>query len=132
MRIKRISRSPHRQKDKISIISSRQETRLLEHMALLEGMLDRIRYFCIEAADGSSSKGMQLADRLRSGTLRFVVSLLHILFNDNSDPSIRTPLLWHDVLLNSVTMRERANILHRGLQEMCRLFNELDTKSTNL
>ncbi|XP_026828341.1 folliculin-interacting protein 1 isoform X2 [Ooceraea biroi] len=107
---------------------SQLETRLLEHMALLEGMLDRIRYFCIEA-----SNGMQLADRLSRGTSRFVISLLRILFDVNSDTGIRAPLLWHDVLLNSAMMKEKTNVslLYRGLQQMYHLFDELDTKSTN-
>jgi hypothetical protein len=101
-------------------------------MALLEGMLDRIRYFYIETSNGSSTEGgTQLADRLCRGTSRLVVSLLRVLFNP--DASIRAPLLWHDVLLNSVTIKERAaNTLHRALQHMYQSFDELDTKSTNL
>jgi len=101
-------------------------------MALLEGMLDRIRYFYIETNNGSSSRGTQLADRLRRGTSRFVVSLLRVLFNVDPEAGIRAPLLWHDVLLNSVTIKERANGLHRTLQHMYHLFDQLDTKSTNL
>lgn len=105
---------------------------LLEHMALLEGMLDRLRYFCIETnkINGSTCK-IQLADRICRATSRFVISLLHILLNVSVDTSIRTPLLWHDVLLNSVTVYDNTNTLHRSLQQMCQLFDELDTKSTN-
>jgi hypothetical protein len=108
------------------------QTRLLEHMALVEGMLDRLRYFCIEtnSINSSNCKGMQLADKMCKGTSRFVVSPLHVLLNANVGN--RAPLLWHEVLLNSVTVREKTNILHRSLQQMCQLFDELDTKSTNL
>ncbi|XP_072767771.1 folliculin-interacting protein 1 isoform X2 [Anoplolepis gracilipes] len=109
-----------------------QKARLLEHMALLEGMLDRLRYFCIETnkINGSTCK-MQLTDRICRATSRFVISLLHVLLNVSVDISTCTPLLWHDVLLNSVTVYDTTNILHRSLQQMCQLFEELDTKSTN-
>ncbi|KAL6261448.1 hypothetical protein P5V15_006540 [Pogonomyrmex californicus] len=112
---------------------SQIKTRLLEHMALLEGMLDRLRYFCIETSNISDSncKRMQLTDRMCRATSRFVFSLLHILLDVSVDVNTRTPLLWHDVLLNSVTMTEQTNTLHRNLQQMCQLFDELDTKSTN-
>lgn len=111
-------------------ICSRIKARLLEHMALLEGMLDRLRYFCIETSKINCK--IQLADRICRATSRFVVSLLHILLNVSVDINTRTPLLWHDVLLNSVTVYDKTNILHRSLQQMCQLFDELDTKSTNL
>ncbi|EFN82828.1 Folliculin-interacting protein 2 [Harpegnathos saltator] len=109
------------------------ETRLLEHMALLEGMLDRLRYFCIEIGNvhGSGCKGMQLTDRICKATSRFVVSLLHALLNVRIDAGSRIPLLWHDVLLHSVTVKMNTDTLHRTLQQMCELFDELDTKSTN-
>lgn len=102
-------------------------------MALLEGMLDRLRYSCIETnkMNGSTCK-IQLADRICRATSRFVISLLHILLNVSVDINTRTPLLWHDVLLNSVTVYDNTNILNRSLQQMCQLFDELDTKSTNL
>lgn len=109
---------------------SQIKARLLEHMALLEGMLDRLRYFCIETnkVNGSTCK-IQLADRICGATSRFVISLLHILLS--VDVNTRAPLLWHDVLLNSVTVYDNTNVLHRSLQQMCQLFDELDTKSTN-
>ncbi|XP_011866215.1 PREDICTED: folliculin-interacting protein 2 isoform X3 [Vollenhovia emeryi] len=115
----------------ICIICSQIKTRLLEHMAFLEGMLDRLRYFCIETSNinGSNCKRMQLTDKMYRATSRFVVSLLHILLD--VDVNTRAPLLWHDVLLNSVTVNETTNTLHRSLQQMCQLFDELDTKSTN-
>lgn len=110
---------------------SQIKIRLLEHMALLEGMLDRLRYFCIETSNitGFNCKRMQLTDRMCRATSRFVISLLHILLD--VDVNIRTPLLWHDVLLNSVTVNDKTYTLHRSLQQMCQLFDELDTKSTN-
>lgn len=110
---------------------SQMKTRLLEHMALLEGMLDRLRYFCIETSNINSSncKRVQLTDRMCRAMSRFVISLLHILLD--VDANARTPLLWHDVLLNSVTVNDKTNTLHRSLQQMCQLFDELDTKSTN-
>ncbi|XP_012540065.2 folliculin-interacting protein 1 isoform X2 [Monomorium pharaonis] len=107
---------------------SQIKMRLLEHMALLEGMLDRLRYFCIETSN-INCKRMQLTDRMCNATSRFVISLLHILLD--IDVNTRTPLLWHDVLLNSVTVNEKTNTLHRSLQQMCQLFDEIDTKSTN-
>lgn len=119
-------------KIKIFVIYSQIKIRLLEHMALLEGMLDRLRYFCIETSNitGFNCKRMQLTDRMCRATSRFVISLLHILLD--VDVNIRTPLLWHDVLLNSVTVNDKTYTLHRSLQQMCQLFDELDTKSTNL
>lgn len=116
------------------IYHSNTQTRLLEHMALVEGMLDRLRCFCVETGsiNGSSCKGVQLADKICKATSRFVLSLLHLLLNVSIDDNLRTPLLWHDVLLNSVTVKEKTNILHHSLQQMCELFEELDTKSTNL
>lgn len=103
-------------------------------MALLEGMLDRLRYFCVETGNvhGSGCKGMQLTDRICRATSRFVVSLLHALLNVRIDVGACAPLLWHDVLLHSVTMKVNTDTLHRSLQQMCELFDELDTKSTNL
>ncbi|XP_043685994.1 folliculin-interacting protein 2 isoform X2 [Vespula pensylvanica] len=110
----------------------RIETKLLEHMTLVEGMLDRLRYFCIEPCgfkNRNSYKGMDSADRMYRASYRFVISLLRLLMNANS---YRPPLLWHDVLLNSViTLEMNSNILHRGLQQMCQLLDDLDTKSTN-
>ena len=42
-------------------------------------------------------------------------------------------LLWHDLLLNaSMPVEVQVTSLHRSLQQMCRLLDELDTKSTNL
>ncbi|XP_018363726.1 PREDICTED: folliculin-interacting protein 1 isoform X2 [Trachymyrmex cornetzi] len=110
---------------------SQIKMRLLEHMAFLEGMLDRLRYFCIETSNinGFNSKRMQLTDRMCKATSRFVISLLHVLLD--VDANTRTPLLWHDILLNSVIMNEKTNTLYRSLQQMCQLFDELDTKSTN-
>ncbi|XP_018339914.1 PREDICTED: folliculin-interacting protein 1 [Trachymyrmex septentrionalis] len=110
---------------------SQIKMRLLEHMAFLEGMLDRLRYFCIETSNinGFNYKRMQLTDRMCKATSRFVISLLHVLLD--VDANTRTPLLWHDILLNSVTVNEKTNTLYRSLQQMCQLFDELDTKSTN-
>ncbi|XP_014480714.1 PREDICTED: folliculin-interacting protein 2 [Dinoponera quadriceps] len=112
---------------------SKIETQLLEHMALLEGMLDRLRYFCIEIGNfhGLGCKGMQLTDRICRATSRFVVSLLQALLNVQSDAGSRAPLLWHDVLLHSVTVKVNTDTLRRSLHQMCELFDELDTKSTN-
>ncbi|XP_012056323.1 PREDICTED: folliculin-interacting protein 1 [Atta cephalotes] len=110
---------------------SQIKMQLLEHMAFLEGMLDRLRYFCIETSNinGFNYKRMQLTDRMCKATSRFVISLLHVLLD--VDANTRTPLLWHDILLNSVTVNEKTNTLYRNLQQMCQLFDELDTKSTN-
>ncbi|KAI4478169.1 hypothetical protein M0804_012127 [Polistes exclamans] len=111
----------------------RIETRLLEHMTLLEGMLDRLRYFCIERnglkTKTINRKTIDPADRMYRASYRFIISLLRLLINPNY---FRPPLLWHDVLLNSVINLEmNSNILHRGLQQMCQLLDDVDTKSTN-
>lgn len=110
----------------------RIETCLLEHMALLEGMLDRLRYFCIESASISAqNKGMQLPERLYRSS-QFIVSLLRLLTNIDADLNSRTPLLWHDVLLNSVKVEHKISALHRSLEQMCQLLDNIDTKSSNL
>ncbi|XP_033187275.1 folliculin-interacting protein 1 [Bombus vancouverensis nearcticus] len=109
----------------------RIETCLLEHMALLEGMLDRLRYFCIESASISAqNKGMQLPERLYRSS-QFIVSLLRLLTNIDADLNSRTPLLWHDVLLNSVKVEHKISALHRSLEQMCQLLDNIDTKSSN-
>ncbi|XP_043258169.1 folliculin-interacting protein 2 [Colletes gigas] len=110
----------------------RIEACLLEHMALLEGMLDRLRYFCIEAGNVSAqNKGMQLSERLYRSSSPFIISLLRLLTNVNTRLNLRTPLLWHDVLLNSVRIEHKMNTLHYSLQQMCQLLENIDTKSTN-
>ncbi|XP_076233980.1 folliculin-interacting protein 2 [Calliopsis andreniformis] len=108
----------------------RIETCLLEHMALLEGMLDRLRYFCIET-HSVQNKGMQLSERLYRSSSRFVVSLLRLLTKANATLNLRAPLLWHDVLLNSVKIEYKISTLHYSLQQMCKLLEDTDTKSTN-
>ncbi|KAK9300327.1 hypothetical protein QLX08_006881 [Tetragonisca angustula] len=110
----------------------RIEIRLLEHMALLEGMLDRLRYFCIDSNNvNAQNKGMQLPERLYRSSSQLIVSLLRLLTNINADLNSRTPLLWHDVLLNSVKIEHKMNMLHRSLEQMCQLLDNIDTKSTN-
>nr|XP_031836282.1 folliculin-interacting protein 2 isoform X1 [Nomia melanderi] len=110
----------------------RVEACLLEHMALLEGMLDRLRYFCIESGNlNAKSKGAQLPERLYRSSFQFVISLLRLLTNVNARLNTRSPLLWHDVLLNSVRIEHKMSTLDYSLQQMCQLLDELDTKSTN-
>ncbi|KZC05661.1 PREDICTED: folliculin-interacting protein 2 [Dufourea novaeangliae] len=110
----------------------RIEACLLEHMALLEGMLDRLRYFCIESGNlNAQNKGVQLPERLYRSSSKFVVSLLRLLTNVNTSLNTRAPLLWHDVLLNSVKIEHKISTLHCSLQQMCQLLEEVDTKSTN-
>ncbi|XP_076753461.1 folliculin-interacting protein 1 isoform X1 [Xylocopa sonorina] len=110
----------------------RIETRLLEHMALLEGMLDRLRYFCIESVGSSNSqnKGMQLSERLYRSSSKLTVSLLRLLTNINAGLNSQ-PLLWHDVLLNSMRIELKMSTLHHSLEQMCQLLDNIDTKSTN-
>ncbi|XP_054005058.1 folliculin-interacting protein 1 isoform X1 [Hylaeus anthracinus] len=110
----------------------RIEACLLEHMALLEGMLDRLRYFCIDAGNvHAQNKGMQLSERLYKSSSLFVVSLLRLLTNVNTRLNMRAPLLWHDVLLNSVRIEHKMSTLHYSLQQMSQLLENIDTKSTN-
>lgn len=102
-------------------------------MALLEGMLDRLRYFCIESGNlNAKNKGAQLPERLYRSSFQFVISLLRLLTNVNARLNMRSPLLWHDVLLNSVRIEHKTSTLDYSLQQMCQLLDELDTKSTNL
>nr|XP_033336597.1 folliculin-interacting protein 2 [Megalopta genalis] len=111
---------------------SRVEASLLEHMALLEGMLDRLRYFCIESSNLiAHNKGAQLPERLYKSSFKFVISLLRLLTNVNTRLHTRSPLLWHDVLLNSVKMEHKMDTLNYSLQRMCQLLEQIDTKSTN-
>lgn len=110
----------------------RIEACLLEHMALLEGMLDRLRYFCIETVNiNAQHKGMHLSERLYRSSSQLVISLLRLLTNVNTKLNLRTPLLWHDVLLNSVRIEHKMSTLHYSLQQMCQLLEDIDTKSTN-
>ncbi|CAK9801973.1 Folliculin-interacting protein 2 [Anthophora plagiata] len=110
----------------------RIEARLLEHMALLEGMLDRLRYFCIEPNSlNAQNKEMQLPERLYRTSSQLIVSLLRLLTNVNTGLNSRTPLLWHDVLLNSTRIEHKMSTLHYNLQQMCQLLDNIDTKSTN-
>ncbi|KAG7210913.1 hypothetical protein KM043_016290 [Ampulex compressa] len=113
---------------------SEVETRLLEHMALLEGMLDRLRYFCIETSNinlQGNCKSVQLCDRICKASSRFVISLMRMLMSTDASIGSRSPLLWHDVLLNSSSTEEKTYTLHNALQQMCQLLDEVDTKSTN-
>nr|XP_034192058.1 folliculin-interacting protein 2 isoform X2 [Osmia lignaria]XP_034192059.1 folliculin-interacting protein 2 isoform X2 [Osmia lignaria] len=108
------------------------EARLLEHMALLEGMLDRLRYFCIDVNSVNvQNKGMQLPERLYRSSYQLIVSLLRLLTNVNTNRNSCSPLLWHDVLLNSVRIEHKMSTLHYSLQQMCQLLEDIDTKSTN-
>ncbi|XP_076293678.1 folliculin-interacting protein 2 [Lasioglossum baleicum] len=110
----------------------RIEASLLEHMALLEGMLDRLRYFCIESGNlYAQNKGAQLPERLYKSSFKFAISLLRLLINVNARHHVRAPLLWHDVLLNSVRIEHKMDTLNYNLQRMCQLLEQIDTKSTN-
>ncbi|XP_066582829.1 folliculin-interacting protein 2 isoform X2 [Prorops nasuta] len=110
----------------------KMEERMLEHMALLEGMLDRLRFFCIEASNANgrtNSRGMLMAEKIYRASFRFVILLLRLLMSVEAFP---TPLLWHDILLNSTgIIEDRENTLHLSLQQMCQLLEIVDTKSTN-
>lgn len=117
----------------LTLHSRRIEARLLEHMALLEGMLDRLRYFCVETGSTNvQNNGMQLPERLYRSASRLIVSLLRLFTNVNGGLNSHTPLLWHDLLLNSVRIENKTSTLHYSLQQMCQLLDTIDTKSTNL
>ena len=107
------------------------ETRLLEHAALLEGMLDRLRFSCADsskAQDNIKAKG--LLTRLHRASSCCTIWLLRLLMGSANSTA---PLLWHDAMLNTTFPKEeRINIIHHGLQEMCQLLDSIDTKSTNL
>ena len=107
------------------------ETRLLEHAALLEGMLDRLRLSCTDSSKGPDNvKGKGLITRLHQASSCCTIWLLRLLM-DSASSSV--PLLWHDAMLNTTFPKEeRISIIHQGLQEMCQLLDNIDTKSTNL
>ncbi|XP_011500259.1 PREDICTED: folliculin-interacting protein 2 [Ceratosolen solmsi marchali] len=105
-----------------------QETskRLLEHAALLEGMLDRLRLSCIEGKDLERN----FVNKLYRTSSRCVLKLLGLLMSLDAHTS--ATLIWHDLLLNSsMTVNVQVNTLHRSLEQMFLLLEELDSKSTN-
>ncbi|XP_003425934.1 folliculin-interacting protein 2 isoform X1 [Nasonia vitripennis] len=103
--------------------------RLLEHAALLEGMLDRLRHSCVEAIGIERS----LVARLYRASSCCTLRLLRLLMTTEAERLQKpTPLLWHDLLLNSVMpVNMQLSTVYRSLQQMCSLLEELDTKSTN-
>ncbi|XP_012267523.2 folliculin-interacting protein 2 isoform X1 [Athalia rosae] len=104
----------------------RMEARLLEHVALLEGMLDRLRRSC---SKGSHNKSRGFVVRMHQASLHCTLWLLR-LFMDTAN--LPTPLLWHNILLTPNTSGElKVHTLQRSLQLMCRLLDDVDTKSTN-
>lgn len=105
------------------------ESKLLEHAAFLEGILNRLRLSCAGSNKGQNNdKGNELTIRLQRASSCCTIWLLRFLMN-SSDST--TPLLWHDTMLNTTFPKdERINIIHNGLKEMCRLLDNFDTKST--
>ena len=102
--------------------------RLLEHAALLEGMLDRLRYSCVETRGPERN----LVARLYRASGCCTLSVLGLLTRPKREPGT-APLVWHELLLNSsLPVELRVDALQRSLQHMCRLLEEFDTKSTNL
>ncbi|XP_046593318.1 uncharacterized protein LOC107219843 isoform X2 [Neodiprion lecontei] len=102
------------------------EARLLEHGALLEGMLDRLRRSCHR---GGQNKGKGLVARMHRASTHCTLWLLRLFMNTTNLP---TPLLWHKVLLTPNTAGElKVHTLQHSLQLMGRLFDDVDTKSTN-
>ena len=100
----------------------------MEHAALLEGILDRIRYLCAD------TRGLEknIIPRLHHATSYSMLRLIQIILTNNEleNPA---PLVWHDLLLHSIAPAEiQVNDLHRSLQQMCKVLEDLDTKSTNL
>ncbi|XP_051176600.1 folliculin-interacting protein 1 isoform X2 [Leptopilina boulardi] len=105
------------------------ESKLLEHAAFLEGMLNRLRLSCAGSNKGQNKdKGNELITRLQKASSCCTIWLLRFLMNSTDST---TPLLWHDTMLNTTLPKEeRFNIIHNGLKEMCRLLDNFDTKST--
>lgn len=102
------------------------EARLLEHVALLEGMLDRLRRSC---SRGGQNKGKGLVARMHRASMHCALWLLRLFMESSNLP---TPLLWHKVLLTPNTSGElKVYTLQRSLHLMCRLLDDVDTKSTN-
>lgn len=105
------------------------ESKLLEHAAFLEGMLNRLRLSCADSNKGQNNdKGRGLTTRLQRASSCCTIWLLRFLMDSTNSTA---PLLWHDTMLNTTFPKEeRINIIHNGLKEMCRLLANFDTKST--
>ncbi|XP_024944622.1 uncharacterized protein LOC107271645 isoform X2 [Cephus cinctus] len=126
----------------------KMEETLLEHITFLEGMLDRLCCTCFEKSSSTScgysqSKGKgkgkgktnnnvinkSLIARMYRASTNCTLWLLRLLTDSSRSP---TPLLWHDILLNSTVPAEiRITTLYHELQKMFWLVDNLDTKSTN-
>ncbi|XP_058801233.1 folliculin-interacting protein 1 isoform X2 [Phymastichus coffea] len=101
--------------------------KLLEHAALLEGVLDRLRHSC---AEGSHGPERSLITRLYHASNSCTLQLLRLLTSSENESPV--PLLWHDLLLNSALPVDiQVNTVCRSLQQMSRLLEEFDVKSTN-
>lgn len=101
--------------------------RLLQHVALLEGMLDHLRHSCVECMGPERN----LINRLYKASSSSTLKILNLLLKLELD--VPTPLVWHDLLLSSTLPAQvQINHLYRSMQQMCHLLDEYDVKSTNL
>ncbi|XP_044583178.1 folliculin-interacting protein 2 isoform X1 [Cotesia glomerata] len=106
------------------------EVRLLEHVAQLEAMLNRLCYACIQPTRRKINFDRKESTvKLHQTALRCTLWLLRLLMTTEN---IGIPSIWHQVLLNSsVCMEIRVNMLSRSFHQMSLLLNKIDTKSTN-
>lgn len=107
------------------------EARLLERAALLEGIIDWLRYFSIESSKHSGSHSRcSFSSRMHRASSYCALWLWRLLMEHEKTP---TPLLWHNVLLSpNVSYEEKIDKLYFSLDRMSQLLNTIDTKTTNL
>ncbi|KAF7994446.1 hypothetical protein HCN44_003918 [Aphidius gifuensis] len=102
------------------------ETRLFEHAAQLESMINRLSYICIEKNTHDSKLFIK---KLHRASLKCTLWLLRLLIGPDKNGH---PLIWHDILLNrKLNDDNRMNYLHNCFQQMYQLLNTIDTKTTN-
>ncbi|XP_034943842.1 folliculin-interacting protein 1 [Chelonus insularis] len=106
------------------------ETQLLEHVAHLEAILNRLCYTCMERNGKKTDEDKKgLLIRLHYIAYRCTMWLLRLFMPSGNNGS---PSIWHQVLLNSsICIDTRIKMLYCSFQQMCQLLNNFDTKSTN-
>lgn len=120
-----ISKTELRKKAMIATCIFRlDKARLLERAILLESALDRLCHFWQKGAKENS------ASRLCHAVLLSNVQLTNVILAIDKRENL---LIWHNLLLHSIEPVEiKVNQLHRSLQQMHRVIEAFDTKSTNL
>jgi hypothetical protein len=90
-------------------------------------MLDRLGHSCVEG----KSLERNFINRLYRTSNYSTLKLLRLL--TSLEVYTSSTLIWHDLLLNSLmSVNVQVNMVHRSLEQMFLLLEELDTKNTNL